>query len=300
MTKLIDRLLQHLSAVIIRYHDRQLTDASKKIMTDSSLNPLSYSSNILNSQAPNYEIQLAEYIRECTERYPDRRTLLEYCLNQIVFLKNTKTRTHPYTEEAFEQYKTQLLRMFQDLKTLLKTSKHEACKVKHNYTDGRVSTEVTIVGLINPGITYNSLCYSGTLITQMLAAFHLTPNASDEDIEELTHELCSTHQLHLQAANSARQLTQALADNEALQMALEAERLKTRKVEQLLIQIQARLDFNPVENTSSLTTQQKRHIPSAVNLGISGLFGGLGLRPFDSPVLDESGPAAPVDVSLKH
>lgn len=288
MTKLLDRLLQHLSAVIIRYHDNQITDPSKKIMTDLNVNPLTYSSNTLNSTEPPYESLLTEYIRECTERHPDRRTLLEYCLNQIVFLKNTQTQLQPYSAEEFEQYKNQMFRIFQDFKTLLNTSKHEACRVQHHYTDDRVSSEVTIVGLINPGFTYNSLCYSGTLITEMLAAFQLTPTSSEQQIAEFTDDLCTTHQTYLQATDSARQLVQALAHNERLQMELDAERTKARRVEALLI-----------EANSALEEQQQKkrlHIRSAVNL--SGLFGTLNLPSFKPPPLDENAPAAPIDFTL--
>ena len=106
-------------------------------------------------------------------------------------------------------------------------------------------------------------------------------------MSELT-QLKEQYQTYLQATDSARQLVQVLADNERLQMELDAERTKTRKIEERLR-----------EADSALEAQQQKkklQIRSAVNL--SGLFGPLNLRSIAPPLLDEDAPAAPSGFTL--
>ena len=192
MTRIID-LLHSLTAVIIRYHDAQ--KVSEKLIIESNPSLLAaYSLRILTDTDKGFKTILNELITQCTKGYLDRKHLLTYLVNEIVFLKTILDNKQSFSSSELEQYKAAMTQMLLNFKQLLLTAKSATCRVKYSQQDLESGQTITLNGLVNDGYFGNTLCLSGDLLAEVLGRLNLSYTSSDEDIRDKADILCTEHQ----------------------------------------------------------------------------------------------------------
>lgn len=210
----VNDLLHLLTAVVIRYHDAQITRADDKITPNSNSAPLLTPQvkafcdelfanknaitptqaqdeegdfQLLKRERTDFQASLKELIIRSTQQYDYRRHLLYYFLNEIVFLKTTLNRKNPFTPEELAQYKDIMMQLITNFQQLLSTDKTQQYKVKYSSWDGGV--DISLSGLSS----YMGLCLSGTLLEKVLSYFHLSRTSTEDEVRTFVESLCSEH-----------------------------------------------------------------------------------------------------------
>jgi len=196
MTRL-NELLCSLTTVLIRYHDCQTSDAQKIISIKNVEHVLikQYRKKATELLAKNNFKETLKFINEeTTNGYHERSHLVQYLLDQIVFLKAFQDRTQSCNTDDLAAYKKAISHLFIDLNQLTYTPKGEQYHVKKCSLTNDIAT-VTLNGLTRDGIlTSNYLCTSGSLIkAEILDRFNISREDSDEPYS-IAEQLCDEHQ----------------------------------------------------------------------------------------------------------
>ncbi len=274
MAKLID-LLHSLTEIIIRYHDIHVSKylVSSEPLTNTYTTNYKNKSKLIIAAQESFEQELTELINKCTSNYSERKHLLNYLLNQIVFLNNLITKKSPLTPEALSSYKAQLKKMIIDFKQLLNLRKSNDCNVSYSTLDITLAPKnITLHGLLKEGyLDLGYFCDSGELINNFfMQRFHLEPKTSNIEIEEFINELCDNYQnslfakekvtLETQIASLNHELFEIKANKSELEKTiLEQEKIIAELEKTTLEQekIIAELEKTTLEQKKILTEQEK-------------------------------------------
>lgn len=193
MTKLAD-LLHSLAAVIICYHDAQVSDKlvndpDPKLINDHTKKI----SEILLSDPKTGFAKLNDLITRCTLNYSYRKHLLDYLLNEVIFLKNALDKKEPYASSEFLKYQANMTQMFTNLRQLLLTPKSSNFNVKYSPVEGK-EPSITLNGLTDNGVIYTKLCKSGELLEELFLQFNLLRSSSKINFIEKAESICQEHQ----------------------------------------------------------------------------------------------------------
>lgn len=197
MIKLKD-FIYSLATLIIRYHDSQPKVNKLVVETDPIVNRKKSREQaiaIMQNQETKYDQKLKTLIEACTKIYPDRKHFLAFIVHEISFLKGQLERPVAYNLEELAQFQTQVTQLLIDFKRLLHIPKDAVYTVTNSTLNGKDSNCVDLSGLVNNAWVGNTFCNSGLLLVEeVLARFHLTPNASNEELDDIAHGLCMENQ----------------------------------------------------------------------------------------------------------
>jgi len=192
--KRLHDLLHSITAVIIRYHD---SNAKDKLIIESDptlLQKKSLELSIERLSQRDFESNLKELVKQCTEGYDTRKPFLSYLIHEVTFIKSILDRTTSFNALELAQYKQQMAQILLDFKHLLLTNKSDSYKVTYSKLSSEAATTISISGLKNDGYFGNKLCHSGDLIAALLAQFHFDSNSPDKEMVELIEDMCQEHQ----------------------------------------------------------------------------------------------------------
>ena len=229
MARLHD-LLHSLATVLILYHDTQevkplISEADPVILVQKTREK---AEAILHEHDVPYHKCINELIKEC----PDRKPFLSYLLNEIIYVKTMLDQEEPFSHREFEEYKTQISRMFTDFRQLLSTDKTKTCGVNYSAKVDDDCKVISIAGLMNTTYIGKSLCKSGELLTrEVMLRFNISNNAKDKEIGALVEDLCLEH-LNVLLIQDLKIKKAALEKENAHQKAtLDVQKIELSKIE---------------------------------------------------------------------
>lgn len=193
MTRL-NELLSSLAAVIVRYHDRQPKVKKLVVATDAELlREKSFSCAQLIIQNKDAHFRLNELIKQCADS--GRSPFLDYILHEIISLKALLNQSSPLEPNQLEEYKNQITQLFINLKLLLKTPKHKACRINPSKTEDAKETAIALCGLKNDAFVGGDLCNSGEILSdELFRRFDVNTATSNERIKDIAEQICVEHQ----------------------------------------------------------------------------------------------------------
>ena len=226
MTRIAD-LLHSLTAIIVRYHDRQVVDKLVAEVDPVLLRAKAkkHSAFILNDIEHDYYAVLEGLIKKSTEINPERTHFLHYILNEIAYLKSMNDHKKSFLKEELELYKTQITRILTDFRQLLVTNK-TLTHLTTQHKIGKPDMQIDLAGLVNAGYMSSSLCFSGELIKELLEGYDLSPTSSNEEIKLFAEELCTDHQTHLLVPELKKQAS--LVDKALIEARTQLQRQESR------------------------------------------------------------------------
>jgi hypothetical protein len=190
-----EELLYNLTAVIIRYHDKQ---SSKPLIVESDKGELrkkvhASAVDIIKSTKTDFKTRLDELIKTSTDDSSStRRHFLKYILHEIIFLKAQLDRKSSYEPEQLDELKKQISQLFVDFKKLMTTLKSTTCTVHHSEVGPKEAPAIALSGLINTGYTGGELCNSGIYLNEeVLTPFSIYTNSSQKEINAVAEQICT-------------------------------------------------------------------------------------------------------------
>lgn len=267
MTRL-EELVYKLTAVIIRYHDKQTH--VKALVVDNDKNSLknkihACADEILKCTKPDYKTRLEDLIKSCTEQSPRRQHFLKFLLHEIVFIQTQLDRNTAYNSDEFIRFQEQMNQLFTDLKKLMSTTKSNVCAIHHSNLEKKVVPSVKLQGLVNNGYTGGELCNSGIILNEeVFSAFQLFANSSPTSTNQLVEQMCTELQNSLLVAELSTKNAKLSKQNAELKNALEILSAQQEATQKHLGEIASQLQV--AENTISLSNANLKHMTELLAL----------------------------------
>ncbi|KTD77176.1 hypothetical protein [Legionella waltersii] len=243
MTRL-EELLYNLTAVIIRYHDKQ---SSKPLVVESDKGELrkkvhASAVDIIKSTKTDFKSRLDDLIKASTdESSSTRRHFLKYILHEIIFLKAQLDRKSSYEPEQLDELKKQLSQLFTDFKKLMTTPKSTTCTVHHSELAPKESPAIALSGLINTGYTGGEICNSGLYLNEeVLIPFSIYTNSSQKEINAVAEQISTELQNALLVSELTHKTQQLCTTNSEQQQSLKLLSTQNHELDTKLKEAQAK------------------------------------------------------------
>ncbi|TAL59093.1 MAG: hypothetical protein EPN84_11835 [Legionella sp.] len=222
----LEKLIEALATVIIRYHDSQVSEENRKVVVPHATTEIlrfksrEFASEIIKTL--DFDNALTDIKNDVVKaaEYKMRSHLLEYLIAQIKYLKKFKDAKEPLSADALKKYESHIGQLFYDLAKLIITHKTSTYNVTYPPVDGR-TTKLALNGLIYNGYVSNKPCTSGVFLSEEVTKpFDLDAEYSLKEMQEKAQQICEEYQNTLIIPKLNTQLTSLQIDFEVLRIRL--------------------------------------------------------------------------------